>query len=65
MAEPAKKWSSPIKNKAHGNPATAYFNQDGSYVVRDDVTGELVQVSDRTNPPNWIPDDTIVDPYMP
>ena len=52
-------------NKANGNPATAYFNQDGSYVIRDDVTGILVQLSDRTNCQNWIPDDTIVDPYIP
>jgi hypothetical protein len=52
-------------NKANGNPAAAYFNQDGSYVIRDDVTGVLVQLSDRTNSQNWIPDDAIVDPYIP
>jgi hypothetical protein len=52
-------------NKANGNPATAYYNEDGSYAVRDDVTGALVQISDRTNPQHWILDDTIVDPYIP
>lgn len=53
------------ENKANGNPATAYFNEDGSYVVRDDATGELVQMSDRTDPSCWVPDDTITDPYIP
>jgi len=52
-------------NKANGNSATAYFNKDGSYLVRDDITGELVQISDRTNPSEWLPDDTIIDPYIP
>ncbi len=32
--------------------ATAYINKDGSYVVRNDRTGDIVQVSDRTDP-NW------------
>lgn len=53
------------ENKANGNPATAYFHKDGSYVVRDDITGELVQMSDRSNPSEWIPYDTIIDPYIP
>ena len=30
--------------------ATAYINRDGSYVVRNDATGDIVQISDRTNP---------------
>jgi hypothetical protein len=34
-------------------PATAYVRSDGSYVVRNDVTGEIIQVSDRNNP-NWL-----------
>lgn len=33
-------------------PATAYVRDDGSYVVRNDVDGTVVQVSDRNNP-NW------------
>jgi RHS repeat-associated protein len=52
-------------NKATGKPATAYFNRDGSHVVVDDVTGDLVQLSDRTNPRAWVPDPTIQDPYLP
>lgn len=51
-------------NKANGNNATAYFNKDGSYVVRDDVTKDIIQVSNR-NDPNWIPDATINNPYLP
>ena len=51
-------------NRANGNKATAYFDQTGNYIVRDDVTGELVQMSDR-NDPNWIPDPSILDPYTP
>jgi filamentous hemagglutinin len=45
-----------IRHLADGSqmnaPATAYINEDGSYVVRNDQTGEIVQVSDRNNP-NW------------
>lgn len=33
--------------------ATAFIRLDGSYVVRNDRTGEVVQISDRTDP-NWI-----------
>ena len=37
-------------------PATAYLDSDGNYVVVNDRTGEVVQVSDK-NDPNWkIPD---------
>lgn len=45
-------------NKATGNKATAYFDKDGSYVVRDDVTGNIIQISDK-NDPNWIIDKNI------
>lgn len=31
------------------DPATAYYNRRGGYVVRNDQTGDIVQVSDRTN----------------
>ncbi|MFQ3231440.1 MAG: hypothetical protein ACI9DO_002828, partial [Reinekea sp.] len=31
-------------NKANGNEATAYFRNDGHYVVRDNVTGDIVQM---------------------
>ncbi len=35
------------------DPATAFVRGDGSYVVRNDVTGDIVQVSNR-NDMNWI-----------
>jgi len=54
----------PAQNKANGNPATAFFNEDGSYVVRDNKTGDILQISNR-NDPNWIPDQTIKNPYRP
>ena len=56
--------TSASQNMATGNAATAYFNADGSYVVVDDVTNEVTQISDRTKP-NWVPDSRIVDPYKP
>jgi hypothetical protein len=31
-------------------PATAYYSQRGGYVVRNERTGDIVQVSDRTDP---------------
>ncbi|MGC3939532.1 colicin E5-related ribonuclease [Roseobacter sp. EG26] len=56
--------TSTATNRATGNPATAYFDNSGNYVVRDNVTGDLVQMSNR-NDPNWIPDPSITDPYIP
>lgn len=56
--------TSPAMNKATGNNATAYFNADGSYVVVDNVSLEIVQVS-AIGDANWIPDPSIVDPYIP
>ncbi len=38
----------------NNDPATAYVNKDGSYVVRNDRTGDIVQVSNR-NDPNFKP----------
>ena len=32
------------------DPATVYFNEDGSYVVRNDATDDIVQVSDKKDP---------------
>jgi hypothetical protein len=54
--------TSPATNKANGGDATAFFNKDGSYVVRDNKAGEIIQVSNR-NDPNWVPDPTITNPY--
>ncbi len=52
-------------NKATGNSATAYYNQRGGYIIVDDVTNDIVQVSDNINPVDWIPDPSIVNPYQP
>lgn len=57
-------------NKATGNTATAYFREDGHYIVRDDVTGDLVQMSDTNinvgkGEGQWMPDSAIEDPYIP
>ena len=51
-------------NRATGNAATAFFTKEGAYVVRDNVTGELVQVSDKFDP-GWIPDKSIINPFKP
>jgi len=51
-------------NKANGNPATAYYDEAGNYVVRDNVTGAIVQYSEFGNT-DWIPDSSIVNPYKP
>lgn len=51
-------------NKATGNKATAYFAKDGSYVVKDDISHEIIQVSNRADP-NWMPDPTIDNPFIP
>lgn len=45
-------------NKATGNKATAYFSKDGSYVIRDDVSKDVIQISNK-NDPNWILDSSI------
>jgi hypothetical protein len=51
-------------NKATGNAATAFFTKEGAYVVRDNVTGQIIQVSNRLDP-RWVPDATIINPYIP
>ncbi|MBC1613021.1 hypothetical protein HB937_06570 [Listeria welshimeri] len=51
-------------NKATGNDATVFYDKDGSYVIIDDKTKEIVQISDKFDK-NWVPDAGIVDPYKP
>ena len=51
-------------NRATGNPATVYYTKRGSYVIVDDVTKAVVQVGDNINPAKWVPDSSIVDPYV-
>ncbi|HAK72623.1 MAG TPA: hypothetical protein DCP36_01805, partial [Sporomusaceae bacterium] len=43
----------PGAEKPLNDPATAYYAKDGSYVVRNDKTGEITQISNK-NDPNWI-----------
>lgn len=52
-------------NKATGNSATVFYTQQGSYVIVDDITKAIVQISDNINPSTWVPDLSIVDPYIP
>jgi len=52
-------------NLATGNSATVYYQQNGSHVIVDDVTNDIVQVSDALNPSEWISDSNIVNPYNP
>ena len=54
----------PAVNRATGNPATAYFNRDGSHVIIDNITREVIQVSDRLIP-GWRPDPSIINPFIP
>jgi RHS repeat-associated protein len=42
-----------ILNRATGNPVTYFYRADGYYVVVDDISGEIVQIS-NTFDPNWI-----------
>jgi RHS repeat-associated protein len=45
-------------NKATGGAATAYFTSSGAYVVIDNITKEIIQVSNRYDL-NWVIDSTI------
>ncbi|NJL12483.1 MAG: hypothetical protein HC913_05475 [Microscillaceae bacterium] len=51
-------------NKATGNAATAYFQKNGSYIVKDNITNEVIQISNRLDS-KWVPDATIINPYIP
>ena len=52
-------------NKATGSPATVFYTQQGSYVIIDDITKAIIQISDNINPLQWIPDASIIDPFIP
>ncbi len=45
-------------NKATGKAATAYFTSTGAYVVIDNATKQIIQISNRFDP-NWVVDVTI------
>ncbi len=49
------------------NPATAYYDIVGNYVVVDDITKQVVQITDKVDVANkyWKPDLDIVNPYLP
>lgn len=67
VGNPAETRSNPnIVNRRNRNPVTYYYRPDGHYVVIDDVTGEVVQVSD-INDPNWIDEmtDLPIEPIEP
>lgn len=51
-------------NRANGNEATVFYDKDGSYMIVDDVTKEVVQISDKFNK-DWAPDREIINPYKP
>ncbi len=38
--------------RINDEPATAFFSKEGGYVVRNDLSGDIVQVSNRLDP-NW------------
>lgn len=42
----------PNTGTRNNDSATAYINSDGSYVVINDRTGDIVQISNK-NDPNW------------
>jgi len=52
-------------NLATKNSATVYYTKQGSYVIVDDVSNEIVQVSNNINPSAWNPDSNIMNPYKP
>lgn len=52
-------------NKATGNKATVFYKENGAYVIVDNKTKEIVQISDNINPGTWIPDSSIINPYIP
>jgi RHS repeat-associated protein len=51
-------------NLATGNASTAFFTKEGAYVVKDNVTKEIIQISNKLDP-DWIPDKNIIDPFIP
>ena len=54
IANPSKKvkWKDARWNektgKKNNDPATAFYDKNGNYVVKNDITGDIVQVSDKT-----------------
>jgi len=55
--------TSPAINKANGNPATAFFRMDGSHVIIDSITLDVIQVSNIFDP-GLSPDSSITNPLI-
>ena len=60
----------PATNRTFDSAATAYTRTDGHYIVRDDITGRLVQGSDIRGPIGYgpgqfRPDSSIINPVIP
>jgi hypothetical protein len=51
----------PDNSGTRNDPATAYFDDDGNYVVVNDTDNTIVQISDKLDPDWIIPDDLIGD----
>ncbi len=45
-------------NRATGNAATAFFDKAGSYIVKDNITNDIIQISNR-NDAHWVVDPAI------
>ena len=58
------KHTSSATNKLTGEGAIAYFDESGSYIVLDEASKNVIQISNRLDP-KWIPDPTIKNPYTP
>ena len=50
-------------NLATNQTATVFYTSRGAYVIVDDVTKEVVQISSNIDPASWIPDKNIINPY--
>jgi filamentous hemagglutinin len=46
------------KGTKKNDPATVYGSKEDGHVIQNDNTGEIVQISDKTDP-DWIPDPKI------
>ena len=48
-------------------PATAFYNEDGTHVIVNNQNNNVVQVSNNSQVKSgdWVPDSSIEDPYVP
>jgi hypothetical protein len=57
LDNPVATLPAPRGNLATGNSATIYYRKDGHYIIRDDVTGDIVQYS-NTYDSGWLDEGT-------